>query len=271
MEADPMRELEASPDSEVDAFAREMLGIFRQHRLVRQTAARIDSLSLERAYDVQDRCIAARLAAGERVVGWKIGCTSRAIQQQFGLTQPICGRLLAPHIYPDGAEFSVGQFTDCAVEPEMVFHIGRDLSEGMDAVDLRRSIEAVSAGIELHNYRFWHGQPSSQELIASNGIHAGLVIAQQAGLSPETNLDLEETCLFVNDVLVVAGIGAEIMGGPLNSLRWLVLHLAKKGLRVQAGDLVIPGSAVKLVKVAAGEKVEVRFASVGSCRASFQR
>ena len=119
-----------------------MLGIFRQHRLIRQTAAKIDSLPLERAYEVQDSYIAARLSAGERVVGWKIGCTSRAIQEQFGLTQPICGRLLAPHIYTDGTEFAVGEFIDCAVEPEVVFHIGRDLSEDMGATDLRKSIDA---------------------------------------------------------------------------------------------------------------------------------
>ncbi len=270
MRVDTAQGLEANPDSDVDAFSREMVDIFRQHRLIRQTAAKIDSLPLERAYEVQDRYIAARLSAGERVVGWKIGCTSTAIQEQFGLTQPICGRLLAPHIYPDGAEFSADEFIDCAVEPEIVFHIGRDLWEEMNAAHLGKAIDAVSAGIELHNYRFWYGKPSSQELIASNGIHAGLVVAQRRELSPETSLDLEDVSIFVNDVLAAAGVGAEIMGGPLNSLRWLVLHLAKRGLQVRAGDLVIPGSAVKLVRVAAGDKVEARFASVGSCLASFQ-
>jgi 2-keto-4-pentenoate hydratase len=246
-----------------------MLGIFKEHQLVRQTALEITSLTLEEAYKVQDRYIAARGSAGENTVGWKIGCTSVAIQQQFGLTQPICGRLMKPHIYPDKAAFSTRAFVDCAVEPEMVFFMGRDLSESMDVANLGRSVSAVCAGIELHNYRFWYGKPSSQELIASNGIHAALVLGQRRSLSGETDLNLEAMSVLVNGLHVAAGVGAEIMGGPLNSLRWLVLHLAQRGLQVRRGDLVIPGSAVRLVRVASGDKVEAKLASIGSCWASF--
>lgn len=269
MRVDPRHELEENRPPEVDHFSCEMLGIFLQHQLVRRTAIEIESLPVERAYKVQDSYIAARVLGGERVVGWKVGCTSRAIQEQFGLTQPISGRLLAPHIYSDAAEFSVGHFINCAVEPEIVLHIGQDLAENMDAMDLRKSIDAVSAGIELHNYRFWYGKPSSQELIASNGIHAGLVVAQQRELSVETSLELEAVSLVLNGVVAAEGIGAEVMGGPLNSLRWLVLHLAERGLRVRAGDLVIPGSAVKLVRVAAGDNVQAQFGSLGPCLARF--
>ncbi|MGH9427333.1 MAG: 2-keto-4-pentenoate hydratase, partial [Terriglobia bacterium] len=250
--ADPMQRLDANLDSEIEAFSLEVLRIFQERRLVRHTSIDIASLTLQQAYEIQDRCISARVSAGEHVIGWKIGCTSRAIQQQFGLSQPICGRLLEPHIYEDGTKFSVSDFIDCAVEPEMVFHIGTDLSDGMDHAALRESIAAVSAGIELHNYHFWYGQPTSQELIASNGIHAALVVGKGSELPTGTDLEREAVSIFVNDALAASGIGAEIMGGPLNSLRWLVLHLARRGERVRAGQVVIPGSAVKLVNVAAG-------------------
>lgn len=264
-----MQRLKANLGSEIDAFSREMLEIFQQHQLTRQTAIDINTLSLEQAYQVQDHYIAARVSSGEHVIGWKIGCTSKAIQQQFGLAQPICGRLLRPHVYEDGSRFSVADFVDCAVEPEMVFHIGTDLSDDMDQAALRNSIAAITAGIELHNYRFWYGKPSSQELIASNGIHAALVVGQRRELSPHTNLALEEISILVNEAVAVAGTGAEIMGGPLNSLRWLVQHLAKRGQRVRAGDLVIPGSAVKLVNITAGDSVEATFASSGTCSVHF--
>src|SRR5215510_14009998 len=192
-----MQNSETNPNSDVDAFSREILGIFRNHQLVRHTTSAITSLSLQEAYEVQDRCIAARVTNGESTVGWKIGCTSKAIQQQFGLTQPICGRILRPHTHDDGAAFSLAEFIDCAVEPEMVFHIGSDLSEAMSIEDLKTRIAAVSAGVELHNYRFWYGKPSSQELIASNGIHAALVVAERHKLPPDTNLDLEEVKILV--------------------------------------------------------------------------
>jgi 2-keto-4-pentenoate hydratase len=79
-----------------------MNGLHHDYRLAAAcsaTALEITSLTLEEAYKVQDRYLAAWVSAGQNTVGWKIGCTSRAIQQQFGLAQPICGRLMKPHIY----------------------------------------------------------------------------------------------------------------------------------------------------------------------------
>ena len=70
----------------------------------------------------------ARLAKGERVVGYKVGCTSRAIREQFGLTEPICGRLMAPHVYRGDVTLSWNQFCRCAVEPELVMVMGTDLT-----------------------------------------------------------------------------------------------------------------------------------------------
>jgi 2-keto-4-pentenoate hydratase len=265
-----MRQVEANLNREVEAFSCEMLEIFHRHQLTRQTTIDINSLSLEQAYQVQDRYVAARVSLGERVVGWKVGCTSKAIREQLGLAQPICGRLLKPYVHEDDADFLVSDFINCAVEPEMIFHIGTDLLATMDDVALMNSIVAVSPGIELHNCRFWYGKPSSQELIAANGIHAALVVGRQRPLLPDTDLALERVELLVNGGLAASGIGTEIMGGPFNSLRWLVRHLSKRGDRVHAGDLVIPGSAVRLVSVTAGDTVEASFRSFGRCRARFR-
>lgn len=253
----------------LEAFARELLIIFREHRLVRQSDVDIRSLSLEEAYGVQRRFIAARVVSGERTFGWKVGCTSRAIQEQFGLTQPIHGRLLAPHLYGDGVQLPISYFVDCAVEPELVFHIGANLEGNVDETTARSSIVGVSAGMEIHNYRFWHGAATSQELIASNGIHAALVVAASFPLPADVNLNLEGVGLFINGILAASGIGAEIMGGPLESLRWLVQNLAARGDLVRAGEMVIPGSAVRLVPVKASDLVEAQFTHFGRCRVHF--
>ena len=119
---------------------------------------------------------------------------------------PYARALLKPHVHEDDAHFLVSDFINCAVEPEMVFHIGTDLLATMDDVALMNSIVAVSPGIELHNYRFWYGKPSSQELIASSGIHAALVVGRQRPLLPDTDLALERVELFVNGG-VVGGSG----------------------------------------------------------------
>jgi 2-keto-4-pentenoate hydratase len=257
-----------SPSDLIDAFGREMFRVFRHHELKRETTDEIASISLADAYQVQSRALASRVREGERQVGWKVGCTSRAIQEQFGLTQPISGHLMEPHIHHDGAVLSALNYVDCAVEPEMVFCLGRDLVGDVDTSTAAEAIGTVAAGIELHNYRFWYGKPTSQELIASNGIHAGLVVGAHREFHSQIDLSMEGVGVWVNGRLEASGIGAEIMSGPLDSLCWLARHVAEQGTKLRAGELVIPGSAVKLVRVRAGDQIESRFTSLGGCHAS---
>ena len=256
----------------VDVFAEEIRGIFRDHRLSRTSDIDIQQLSIDEAYAVQQKYLAGRIANGERTIGYKVGCTSPAIQTQFGLSQPICGRLLAPHVYDDGETLYSDDYVNCALEAELVFRIGTELDgSNLETAFLRSAIAAVSPGIEVHNYRFWYGNPTSQELIASNGIHAGLVVGTAQALPPEVDLGQERTSLVVNGVEVSTGFGAELMDGlgPIGSLGWLVSHLRKDNLRLRAGDLVIPGAVTKLIPVKAGDAAEARFTHFGACHAKF--
>jgi 2-keto-4-pentenoate hydratase len=261
------------PEMLVDSFAKEMTGIYRNHHLTRTSSADIRAFSLEQAYSVQEMYLAARIASGERFIGYKVGCTSPAIRAQFGLSQPICGRLLAPRLYQDGATLYVEDYVNCALEAELVLHLGSDLhGDNLETAYLRNAISAVSPGIEIHNWRFWYGTPTLQELIASNGIHAGLVIGPPQPLPADLELTRECTSLRVNEVEQSSGFGADLMEGrgPLESLRWLLTHLRQRGLALRAGDLIIPGSATKLIPVIAGDVAEARFTHFGVCRASFR-
>lgn len=255
------------PDAlQVVDCAREMGYIFRKHERG-NLAADIPSLSLPQAYEVQDGFLAGRVKEGAKIVGWKVGCTSAAIRRQFGLSQPISGRLLEPDIFKDGARLSSSAYVDCAVEPELVFRLASDLEGEVDDQEIIQAIAGVAAGIELHNYRFWYGKPTSQELVSSNGIHAGLVVGAEHPFPSNWDIDSEVVSVLVNGEVKASGKCSEIMGGPLRSMQWLAKHAAARGERLRAGELVIPGSAVELVRVTAGDSIEARFATVGSCHA----
>ena len=230
----------------------------------------IGCLSIDDAYEVQRQVIAARVAQGEHVVGYKVGCTSKAIRQQFGLSEPICGRLMAPHVHHGETDLNWHDYVQCAVEPEFVLGIGKDVAAEIEGeTELVEAIDWVAPGIEIHHYRFWFGEPTSQELIASNGIHAGLVVGKQRVSPAQVDFALEGVGLFRNGQLEASGIGAEIMGGPLKSLAWLANHLVRHGERLRAGQLVIPGSAVKLVSVEPGDRITASFTRVGHVSAAF--
>jgi 2-keto-4-pentenoate hydratase len=257
--------------SHLDNIAETFLQIHFTKSAEPQPSFDMASLSVGDAYEVQRRVIAARVAGGEKVVGYKVGCTSRAIRRQFGLTEPICGRVIAPHVFHGNTVLNWHDYVCCAVEPEFVFVIGKDLPNGIeDERALVEAIDSVSPGIEVHNYKFWFGKPTLQELVASNGIHAGLVIGTETVLPSGLDLDMEGVGIFKNGELAVSGIGAEILGGPLKSLRWLANHLIRRGEHLQAGQIVIPGSAVELVAVEPGDRVAARFTHIGCVEAEFR-
>ncbi len=230
----------------------------------------IRAMSLDDAYSVQRKVMEHRLAQGERVAGYKVGCTSAAIRRQFGLSEPICGWLMAPHVYYDETTLNWNDYVQCAVEPEFVLSIGRDISHGVtDERELVDAIEWVAPGIEVHNFTFWFGDPSSQELIASNGIHAALIVGPQRVPPADLDFDMEGVGLFCNDRLMASGIGAEIMGGPIKSLGWLVRRLLREGEYLRAGQLVIPGSPVELVPVRPDDRVTAAFTHLGRVSTRF--
>jgi 2-keto-4-pentenoate hydratase len=258
-------------DNRIQLLAETFFRLFREGQSGGQPLTSIQELSLEDSYRIQDALIKLRLGSGERVAGYKVGCTSKAIRDQFGLSEPIFGRLLEPYIYYGETVLRCADFTNCALEPEFVFHIGKDLRDDqLDDQSLLQAIDYVSAGTELHHYKFWFGEPTSQELIATNGIHAGLVIGTDRVKASELDLISTKVSLVVDDQLMASGTGQEIMdGGPLLSLRWLLRHLFRRGEYLPAGSIVIPGSPVKLIPVKAGNVAIASLTEIGSVRTRF--
>ena len=232
----------------------------------------VKRISMEEAYNVQDLVTKKRIDAGERIAGFKVGCTSSAIRKQFGLTEPIGGKLFHPHILDSTVKIDWSGYINCAIEPEMVLKIGEDL-EGSDLSDreLIGAIAYVSPGIEIHEFNFWIQPPTLQELICTGGIHTGLIVGDQR-VNP-AGLQFKDEIFYVykNGDLITSAPCSEIMGGPIHSLRWLVNFLTKKRLSLKQGSLVIPGSPVELVPIDRDTELKVVIDNVGSLTSSFKK
>jgi len=232
----------------------------------------VRNLSIQDAYEVQDLVTKRRIEYGEHVAGFKIGCTSNSIRKQFGLSEPIYAKLFYPHVGDNQVNVNWSDYINCAIEPEIVLKIGKTL-EGKNLSDqeLINAIDYVSPGIEIHEYNFWVNPPTIQELICSGGIHTGLIIGNQR-VSPEDLQFLDEKfTVYNNDSFIVSAKASEIMGGPLHSLRWLVNSLTDRGLSLEKGHLVIPGSPVELVIINQDIKLKVVIDNVGSVTANFEK
>ncbi len=229
-------------------------------------------LSVEEAYTVQDIVTQKRIKIGESPAGYKVGCTSPSIRKQFGLNDPIAGRLFYPHIFESKVNIDWSKYLNCAIEPEMVFKIGKTL-KGINISDeeLIIAIEFVSPGIELHEYHFWVKPPTIQELICSGGIHTGLIIGDQKVSPKDLTFNDEMFSVYMDKSLITSAPSSAIMGSPLHSLRWLVNILTDRGGALENGSLVIPGSPVELVSINQDTLLEINIDRVGSLKANFEK
>ena len=256
----------------IDTLAHSFFTLWNTGKFSGDPSFDMSTLSLDEAYRVQDLVIQKRLDQGETVVGYKVGCTSPAIQSQLGLAEPICGRLFAPYLYDETADLYWNDYSNCAIEPEMVLKIGKNL-KGYNLPDeiLMAAIDYVSPGIEIHNYKFWYEPVTSQELICANGIHAGLVVGQAKVLPQNLSFETELFEVHKNGQFIAAAPASAIMGGPLHSLRWLTGFLTQTGQSLPSNTFVIPGSPVELIHIDEDTQLTVNISKIGSTVMKFRK
>ena len=211
-------------------------------------------LTLDEAYRVQAQ-VAALRAPAERVVGYKVGCTGPGTRAQFGLDGPIRGLVYDTELHPSGSAISSSAYADLAIEGELAVRLGDD-----------GRIAQVFPVIELHNYVFRGQPPTLQELVANNGIHAGVVLPPAAAEAPWPGDEALTGRLTVeiDGACVEEGPMDGIPGGPAGSLRWLAAHLAEHGLSLRPGQLILTGTPLSLIRVEPGAHVRVTAEHLGT-------
>lgn len=225
---------------------------------------RVD-LKIPQAYELQNAIARLREQRGEQIIGYKVGCTSKAIQEQLGVDEPIFGRIFDTGGFSSGSRLSHRDFANLAIEGELAVRLGKDLS-GMAVSEqaCREAIEAVFPVIELHHYVLHGASPPGPQLIAGSGMHAGLVLADDAPRS--SGLANVPCTLSVRIDDAVAGIHpvSGSLAAPIGSLRWLAGRLAPFGLRLCKGQVILTGSPMKLFPVGPGSRIVVEARPFGA-------
>jgi 2-keto-4-pentenoate hydratase len=204
-------------------------------------------LDLTQAYDLQQAVAALRVAAGDRIIGYKVGCTGPGTVAQFGMEGPIRGCLYESEVLRTGDALDVAAYAHLAIEGEMALRIGED-----------GGIAAAFPVIELHHFVFRAPRKTLAELVANNGLNAGIVLPDVEFLSSRTCLANEATLsVRINGSTLGAGGLWPMAGGPSASLVWLRDHLAEFGLALAPGQIVLAGTALGLYPVNVGDHIAV--------------
>ncbi|MFT4009202.1 MAG: fumarylacetoacetate hydrolase family protein [Nocardioidaceae bacterium] len=221
----------------------------------------LGELSMEAAYEVQRELVGLRLARGERVVGSKLGLTSKAKWEQMGVNEVIAGVLTDEMAIAD--EFDLSRFIHPKAEPEVAFRLAADLDPADANADIVAAIDAVAPALEIIDSRYRDFKFTVTDVIADNTSAAGYVIGPWSPLPADhTELDDLAVELVLDGDVVQKGSTADILGSPTDALRALVPLAARHRIALRAGDVVLAGAATAAVLLGE-QQVEARVAGLG--------
>jgi 2-keto-4-pentenoate hydratase len=219
-----------------------------------------DRLTMDEAYRVQLALIERRVAAGERHIGWKVGLTAKAIQEQFSFHEPLFACILETR--PTGHVFGATELTHPGFETELCVRLGRGLEGKVTSEQVRAAVDVIHPSFEIIETR---GDPVNQMelVVADNGQQRSVVIGAPAQLAPNVDLAQVTARVALNGQDVATGLGSAVLGNPLNSIQWLAEKLGAYGRSLRPGDIVMTGSFVRQFPLHPGDAATAEFSGIG--------
>ena len=254
----------------IETLGDELYQAMTTQTVVDPLTSRYPDITIENAYHVQQRMVARRVQAGERVVGKKIGVTSAAVMNMLGVYQPDFGYLLDGMIYNEGDAIDTSTLIQPKAEGEIAFILKKDLmGPGVTAADVMAATEGVMACFEIVDSRIKNWKIKIQDTVADNASCGVFVLGDR--LVDPRDVDLA-TCGMVlekNGEIVATGAGAAALGHPANAVAWLANTLGRLGMGLKAGEVVLSGSLGIMVPVQAGDSLRVSIGGIGGCSVRF--
>lgn len=257
--------------SAIDLLGRDLYDRERTRTSRRPLTEEYPDFDLAHGYAVQEAYARLRLAEdGRRLVGRKIGATSKAIQELFGISTPDFGQIFDDMVVLSGETIAVDELIVPMVEPEIAFILEHDLQgPGVTAEDVLEAVGAVVACIEIIDSRIEDWQIKLPDTVADNGSSSRCVF----GSAPRALGDLDlvkERVVFKRDGEVIAvGTGEAVLGHPAEAAAWLANALAAFDRGLRAGEYVLSGSMTTAARVHPGERYEASFDTLGSVSCQF--
>ncbi|MEJ2560193.1 MAG: fumarylacetoacetate hydrolase family protein [Anaerolineae bacterium] len=254
----------------VDDLALELLEAQQQCSPVDPLTERFPDLTTAQAYHIQLAALRNRLKEGRRVVGKKIGLTSKAMQDLLGVNEPDYGHLLDDMVVLNGQPIAVDTLLQPRCEGEIAFLLGRDvIGPGVTVADVLAATEAVVPALEIVDSRVRDWKIKIQDTVADNASSALLVLGNK--LTPIHRLDLRLVGMVLekNGQVAATGAGAAVLGHPAAAVAWLANKLFEFDISLKAGEIILSGSLATAPPVAAGDYFRADFDRLGSVSAYF--
>jgi 2-keto-4-pentenoate hydratase len=261
---------DAERERELEVLAQALAEAAVTRRPIEPIGAGRPWLGAAEAYAIQRRIVGPRIAGGDTVVGWKVGLTSRAMQEQLGVDQPDYAALLASMRVEDGAPIELATLIQPRIEAEIAFLLARPLrGPGVTREHVLAATAAVLPSFEVIDSRIADWRIGLVDTVADVASSARFVLGPDRVAPGTLDLASIEVIVTRNGAPVASGQGSAVLGDPAIAVAWAANTLGALGETLEAGHVILPGAVHASVPAFAGDAFEATFSGLGSVRATF--
>ncbi len=233
-------------------------------------------MTIEDGYTVQRAWVAMKIAAGRKMIGHKIGLTSRAMQRSSNIDEPDYGTLLDDMLFPNGFDIPIKRFIEPRVEVELAFILKSPLrGPGVTIFDVLNATDYIVPAIEIIDARIGRIDAKTGvtrkvfDTISDNAANAGLVLGGRPVKPNDVDLRWVAALIHRNGVIEDSGVAAAVLGHPAHGVAWLANKLAPYGEYLDTGEIILGGSFTAPAFANVGDSFHVDYGSLGSISVRF--
>ncbi|MCI4665109.1 MAG: 2-oxo-hepta-3-ene-1,7-dioic acid hydratase [Neomegalonema sp.] len=262
--------------AEVDAAAIALLEAEARREQIGLLSEAHPAITLDDAYAIQKAQMAQKLAAGREIVGWKIGLTSKAMQDALGIDTPDSGVLYDDMLFASGGIVPKGRFIQPRIEAEIAFIMKAPLAPDATREDVLAATEAVAPALEILDTRIVRKDAATgrvrkiYDTVSDNAANAGIVLGEARFAPDDVDLRWVGAIVQSGDEVVATGLGAGVLNDPTTGLVWLAQRMGAYGQRIEAGQIVLSGSFIAPIECPSGTRINADYGPFGAVSISFE-
>lgn len=261
---------------EIDRAAEDLLQAEARCEQIGLLSLRHPGMGLDDAYAIQAAQMARKLAQGRRVIGWKIGLTSKVMQEALGISTPDSGVIYDDMDFADGCTVPATRFIQPRIEAEIAFVMKAPLSGAVSRDEVLAATDHVAPAIEILDTRIRRKDPVTGQArlifdtVSDNAANGGIVLGRQKHAPEAFDLRWVGAILTKNDEVVSTGLGAAVLNDPVMGIVWLSERMGQYGQRIEAGQVVLAGSFIAPIECPHGTRIEADYGDFGVVRVDFE-
>lgn len=233
------------------------------------------AMTLDDAYAIQTAQMTRKRDAGQRVLGWKIGLTSKVMQEALGIDTPDSGVLYDDMLFHHGARIPKTRFIQPRVEAEIAFVLKAPLGGEVTRADVIAATDHVAPALEILDTRILRADPETgqrrqiMDTVSDNAANAGIVMGTSQHAPDAVDLRWVGAIVKQNRETVATGLGAGVLDDPVTGLVWLAQRMHTYGQRMEAGAIVLSGSFISPIECPSGTGIDADFGAFGRVAVNF--